>query len=391
MNLRKRGRTSGRNLAKILLTAAPYGFGPTAKLVCLAQVLAGRHELIYVGGSPGLELATSADFDDILEFGDRDAWSENAATALKSADLLVSVHEARALYLGSGVPDRTLFLDTLLWARRMPLPNNRLPTAYVAQRFLKPLNLSVHLTKHIRQIGAILPPSTQTFGALSNKNHAAPIDRDPQRVLVNMGGLQSPLTLDGAEISYIRAMTRLIAHTRVSDGPLDICLPKHLARHLATLQAECPAARFMMPSHHEFQNLLSACSLLITVPGLESVLEALANNVPLIFLPAHNGTQFLQYKAYKDCSLGLMHMEDYLPPPVALDLTGLSLRVQLRNGDLLQTASIILSLSERLDFLLENSSKALQRKNVAHGRELLESIGGDGLTELESVVEELLI
>lgn len=378
-------------MAKVLLTAAPYGFGPTAKLICLAQALTGRHELIYVGGSPGLELAASADFDDVLDFGDRDAWSENAAKALKSADLLVSAHEARALSSGSGVPDRTLFLDTLLWARPMPLPKNRMPTAYVAQRFFKPLHPSVRLTGQIRQIGAILPPSAYASGAVPNRQQAAPTNRDPQRVLVSMGGLQSPLTLDGAEISYIRAMTRVIAHTRLSDRSLDICLPKHLARHLATLQNECPTARFMMPSHHEFQNLLSACSLLITVPGLESVLEALANNVPLIFLPAHNGTQFLQYKVYKESSLGLMHMEEYLPPPVAFDLTGLTPIVQLRNDDLLQNVSILRPLAERLDLLLESSNKEIRCRSAAHGRELLASIGEHGLAELESVVEELLI
>lgn len=378
-------------LAKILMTAAPYGFGPTAKLLCLAQALSGRHELTYVGGNPGLQLAATAGFDRVLDFGSRDAWSAEAAAALRSADLLITVHEARPLYLGFGIPERTLFLDTLLWARPIPVPECCLPTVYVSQRFFRPPLTGRGLTDRVRLVGAIVPRnSTVSTPTGYQRPRVGPVRGNRTRVLVNLGGLKSPLMLPGADVLYARAVVRLVAKTRLADGTLDFCLPSYLTAYFGELQSMCPNARFSSPDYRDFQDLLSRASLLLTTPGLESVLEGLAHNVPMAFLPAHNGTQFLQDSAYRENSLGLIHLEDNLPALPESDLGPLTHYVQVRNGCQLQDERMLSTLAAALDWRIAYLDDENAYQSVQQGRKLLASIGLNGLSELEAVVEDLL-
>lgn len=380
-------------MAKILLTAAPYSFGPTSKLMCLAQELSSKHELIYVGGTPGLQLALTGHFNEVLDFGNRDAWDEKPTRALRAADLVISAHETRVLLQAQSVPHRTLFLDMLLWARPMPLPDHVRPAAYVAQRFFKPLDRAAWPTNGVRQVGAILPRASDTG---LNLTFTPSVRTEPDlvcsRVLVNLGGLRSPRMLGDADLRYAEAVTRMLSACPVfADSSMDICVPPHMSGHRSWLQRLNPSARFLIADHKEFQTLLSRATLLLTVPGLESVLEAIACGIPLAFLPAHNGTQTLQSRVYRQHGLGLIHLESLLESPSSLSLVELSQEVQTRNLRLLRTTTVVSRLSTALDGALSRIDVARARENTRIGSQMLASIGKNGSADVSKLIEELAI
>jgi hypothetical protein len=59
----------------------------------------------------------------------------------------------------------------------------------------------------------------------------------------------------------------------------------------------------------EFDVALQSAALLLTVPGLNAVLEGMAANVPLVFLPAMNASACLQLRRYQHAGVGATGIE----------------------------------------------------------------------------------
>jgi hypothetical protein len=279
-------------MATICTTAAPYCYGPTAKLLCLADDLAEKHSLIFVGDEPGLSLARQGRFSEIIENSDRDAWNATARRALQRSDLLVSLLDYRSLRIASEYSVPSVFVDTLTWLRQQAPPFADLAYRYISQRFF--LNPSPHLVGTLPRfewVGPILPRRYD--------ESTTPCQRVSGVVLVNFGGLRSPAMRPGADDAYVDWVLQLLAHTELDSAIFRVCLPLYLAASGPRYSRLLPGADLRYLDSQQFYDALDNASLLVTVPGLETIFEAIHVGIPLVLLPPYNGTQLLQMKAYQ--------------------------------------------------------------------------------------------
>jgi hypothetical protein len=279
-------------MATICTTAAPYCYGPTAKLLCLAEDLAEKHSLVFVGDEPGLSLARQGRFSEVVENSDRDTWNATARDALQRSDLLVSLLDYRSLLIAREYSVPSVFVDTLTWLRQQVPPFADLADRYISQRFfLDPSPGLVETLPRFEWVGPILPRRYDEW--------TTPRQRVSRVVLVNFGGLRSPAMRPGADNVYVDWVLQLLAHTELDPALFRVCLPLYLApsgpRHSRLL----PGADLRYLDSQQFYDALDNASLLVTVPGLETIFEAVHVGIPLVLLPPYNGTQLLQMKAYQ--------------------------------------------------------------------------------------------
>lgn len=365
-------------MADIVLTAAPYCYGPTAKALCLATELMRRHRLTYVGDEPGLSLARAAGLHEVIENRDRDCWGPPALRALARASCLVSALDGRAIKQAktAGVPG--IFLDTLLWLRSAPLPFTPDAQLYIAQKFLRPPSSSVTRDlPHLRMVGSILPDGLAPL----------PRPRANRRIVVNFGGLTSPVMQSEADIRYISWIISALGRTSLQTFDLVVCIPLHLDAAASMARALLPAATIISPPLATFHQSIARCDVLLTAPGLETVLEAGILSRPIVFLPPHNGTQMLQLAEYTRHGVG------DASPALALgqlrymgedDLIALTRAVQTSNRE--RSASD--AMTQQLGYAIEHGVRAALRLEAAH-YPALSALGNEGRSVAVALIERV--
>lgn len=365
-------------MVDIVLTAAPYCYGPTAKVLCLAAELIRRHRVTYVGDEPGLSLARAAGLHDVIQNRDRDCWSQPALRALAQASCLVSALDGRAIKQATtaGVP--SAFLDTLLWLRTAPLPFTQNAPLYIAQNFLRAPSASVtRQLPHLRMVGPIL----------SDDLNSLPQSRANQRIVVNFGGLTSPIMQSDADIRYISWVLAALARTSLQALDLVVCIPLHLSAAVGMARTILPAATIISPSMAAFHQTVANCDVVLTTPGLEAVLEAGFLSRAIVFLPPHNGTQTLQLAEY------VRHNVGDASPALALgqsnhvdgdDLHALTRTVQTINHN----RSANGSLTRELGGAIEHGVRAALRLGAPQ-YPALNALGGEGRAMAANLIERI--
>jgi len=376
-------------MSEIVVTAAPYCFGPTSKALCIASELARLHQITYVGAQPGISLARAANCCPVIELTDRDQWSGPALNALLRSRCLISALESRAILVASkhGIP--VVFFDTLLWLRPTPPPHFDLASVYVAQSFFRrPTESVLKALKAFEGVGAVF---SQNLDALHARGASAP----GIRLLVNFGGLTSPAMLPAADIDYVTWILRVLQMTGLPSSRLTVCLPIQLSRLIPVALHYLPDANIRTPTLDEFHALLSDCSVLITIPGLETVLEAMYLGRPIIFLPPHNATQAIQLRVYRENGVGWCVPASSLELALdgcCSDLHEATRVVQGLNkknlSDVGTTARIAQHLCEHSHHLMTNTDCA--EVVVADNTTLLHALGTNGRESVADIVRSLV-
>lgn len=366
------------------MTAAPYCYGPVSKLLCLAGELAKAHSLIFVGMEPALSLAKSFAFDDVIPIADRDAWNGQALSALANADALVSFLEYRAIPLALAARVRSYFFDTLSWLREVLPPHCVSATAYVSQRFFVPLPGHVFrdLPSH-HLVGPILSPDLDFSPAFGQSGSSS-------SVLVNFGGLRSPSMTRGADRAYVDSMLNVLTKGLASVAPITVCLPMYLRDLDPLISSRFPALEILYPTQRDFHRRLTRCRLVLTVPGLETVLESLYLGSPIAFLPPYNGTQLRQLLVYNSLNIPLFTLSSFLSGPhfVDTDLATLTKAVQEHNITAVSAPGSIDLLAEilRHSYSASFSSEDLLIAAGRRNRSLFQQLGSDGRREAALLV-----
>lgn len=315
-------------MLEIVVTAAPYCYGPTSKVLCLASELSQFSNITFVGAEPGLSLARLAKFDRVVSLRDRDDWSEEALDALTESDCLVSALDSRAIRVAWEHRKRSVFIDTLAWLRETPPPYAQLASAYIVQEFFAP-TASTFLG-HISNSHFVGPIFSKELDGLRKpgSNHC------DGSILVNFGGLTSPAMLPNADVEYVSWITDILRRIDVDHIRLIICIPVHLRHLSAEIQRRLPDSHVVSASLDEFHHHLTKSVALISTPGLETILEAMYLMVPIIFLPPHNGTQSLQLQQYQTLGVGQIVARrhgEHVKNVGDIDLHRLTRKTQLAN------------------------------------------------------------
>jgi UDP:flavonoid glycosyltransferase YjiC (YdhE family) len=258
---------------KIALTALWDGFGPAAKALAIGDELARR------GHRVGLRLAASqaalcrqVDREAFaLEIGDPGQRAGVRAWLRREGpDALVSVMAGPALDEARACGVRAVAVDSVAWRREAIPAAFAAAEAYVCQRFG---DWPGPGTPNARLVGAIVE---------SDKG-LKPLVRP--LVLIHLGGMSrfGVLSQDAGEW-----LARVLKACAALDGRVMVAGD---ARALGRLRPLWPdGARVGALTRAEYLAALAASSVLVTVAGLTSLLEAYAYRKPVVILPDPNPT-----------------------------------------------------------------------------------------------------
>lgn len=197
-----------------------------------------------------------------------------------SAGLVVLDPHAAQAFESAGCP--TAFVDSLpyLWTAADTLPFD--VAAYCAQQCPHLPEASWRPLSRISRlhwVGGIVSRMPSTT-------------RDPGLAVLNLGGLHSPANPDGNPI-YLRLVLgpALAALARAGYRTVHICGNLNTADVPVSAEHASLAIHIGPRPHAEFLALLSQAGLLMTSPGLTTLLESSAAQTPTVCLPPQNLSQ----------------------------------------------------------------------------------------------------
>ncbi|MDT0481889.1 hypothetical protein [Streptomyces doebereineriae] len=310
--------------SRILMTAEPYGFGPSSKALAIARELAEAHGMrayftglgtAYSAATREAELfsaiSTSARYDtDLL------------AEEVRGHDLVISVMEPSLALAAAAEEVPCLYVDSLFWMWDWPdefadlegpqeQQIRRITEGTRQQRrgaLREAINLPMHEAQYVahrvaaqvcyqRYGGEAEPTRSRARDACAAKPTGAIVDRvpaarqlggDSPALIVSVSGLSNEFTEESYATGWTRAVIDTIADaikgtafegsgTRVG-GNADI---------LDTLSVGADRSLEIKPwhSHEDFMLDLSRAAAFAAPPGITSIAESWAIGVPFFALP----------------------------------------------------------------------------------------------------------
>jgi aminodeoxyfutalosine deaminase len=296
---------------RVLIVAAPFGFGPAAKALILVRGLQDRADLALCADREAWDFidrhkpAAVACHRGIFAhcFADR--------ASLLPFDHVISVNHAPALVhmQALGLAGRTVFVDSLL-AWREASASAAVPPglqAYLVQDYPGAAGLLG------RALAAQVALTAPLLWPLPPSDPSA----DRRGVVLHLGGMTSPLA-SWAEISgSVAALVQSVVAAVAAQGqPLTVMGSPHLAG--LGLDGG-PVTVLGDISPERAAQLIAGAAVLITTPGIGAIFEALSQDTPVILLPPMNSTQLMHHRVLTRAGL-----PDLLSPAHAARLLALS-------------------------------------------------------------------
>jgi aminodeoxyfutalosine deaminase len=280
---------------RVLIVAAPFGFGPAAKALILAH---------------GLK-----DLADLTLFADREAWAFmdrhkpltvasrcgifgqvfSDRAALQEYDQIVSINHVPALVhlQALGLAKRTLFVDSLL-AWREATTGTAVPPGlwgYLVQDYpgaagLLDRTLAEQVALTAPLLWPLPPPDPKAI------RHG---------VVLHLGGITSPLVSWAQVRGSISALVKSVIDAAAThDQALTVMGSAQLAdRDLG----HGPVSLQGAVSPESAARQIAGASVLITTPCIGAVFEALSQDTPVVLLPPMNSTQLLHHQVLTGAGL----------------------------------------------------------------------------------------
>jgi hydroxymethylcytosylglucuronate/cytosylglucuronate synthase len=216
--------------------------------------------------------------------------------------------------VANGIADLNVpvvYVDSLLYLHRTEsdVPDLTRIACYCAQKYpidRFPLtSSSLRAYNHIRWIDPIVPEPQRRCGG--------------RGIVINVGGLY---TYNVAGIPSEVVNRAVDAYLKLVLFPLVDVLQRSgrtISAICGNIDAEtCGQLRTKVaqnvavgPQHpHAFQSILADADLLITSPGSTTILQAMAINLPTLFLPPQNRSQFFNAKVYSKSDADTMQWPD---------------------------------------------------------------------------------
>ncbi|MFI7357967.1 hydroxymethylcytosylglucuronate/cytosylglucuronate synthase [Streptomyces avidinii] len=329
----------------VALVGAEFGWGSSGKLSAVLSALRDRSTppLRFVGMASGLGRPLLAEHavDSWYDLPDdpgrlAPAVGEFVRSQRVRAAVVVLDGAAATALLAVGVP--TVFVDSLpfLWSEgdRAALPLDA--TVYCAQK-------SVELPPECRAVLADAG-GLRWVEAVIARPRASELEPEPEReperergarrgagrpyrrALVNLGGLRAPSLADPEQYPrlVVPAALEALAVHGIEEVHIAGNLPGDLAGRLVDSSVTPPRTTAGPLGHSEFLERLDACDVLLTSPGLTTLLEAGGLKVPTVCLPPQNLSQIFNGR-YHSQALGT-RLRVLWPKDVLVEDEALALR-----------------------------------------------------------------
>ena len=296
-------------MMKILFNAVPFGYGPASKVAAVIRKLqADGAECVFCGHGIAYEFLRR---EEICETVWLDLYTKEGRDRLRH--LSSSFHYGLTAMEPLFVEHRSLdlpvgYMDSLLWmwegshfAQNPSL--NAVNHYFIQDSFDARQRAERHGIRNPVFVGSIfdLPEP-------SGKRRA--------RAIIHFGGVEN-IFVPFERILYPFGMMKVLGGLISLWSQFDEVLVvsgSRVCERLASLWKHLPL-RFATLKHQEFVKTLSESVILVTTPGLTTLLEAFALGVPTIFLPPQNYSQYLILRKLEERGypLPLMNWPRFFP------------------------------------------------------------------------------
>lgn len=289
---------------KLLIVAAPFGYGPAARALLLARGLADTADVTILSFGDAYRFIDRFKPGAVAcrEGGFRAAFPR--AAELAPFTLVVSVNNEPAVHhlIELDLAARTVFVDSILpWrAAHSPITFAAPLCAYLVQDF--PGVEASLAACHAHIVERVAPMVWSGAGAGGAGGAGASRQPPLGHVTLHLGGVTSPLVtwaMLRQPIEQIFLRTHEL--TRRFGRRLSVIGSRHLAT-LTPANADDVVIRADI-SPPETAELLGQSELLLSTPGIGAIFEAMTGGVPTLVLPPMNSTQLLQYGVFTDRGL----------------------------------------------------------------------------------------
>ncbi len=275
-------------MKRILIIAAPFGFGPASKALSIAEYLRERYLTAFASSGNSVEFLRSCATRRTKIYSGNFKNLFPTHENLKDFDGFIAINHLPAIMqLGAlGLASRSIFVDSLAtWRSKLsepPLPTDL--SAYVVQDELR--EDDVH--RPSRPAGALV-----TAPILWPDDDEVPL-AERHGVLLHVGGMTSPNasadSMKRIACEFIAPLVEMFAQANQQTTILGN------AEILNSVQFAAPSKLLGNASPRTALDAIGQAKLLVTTPGIGAIYEAMSKGTPTILLPPMNSTQLSHYQ-----------------------------------------------------------------------------------------------
>lgn len=374
-------------MAKIIAVAQNYAFGPIGKLLTITPYLKkAGHEIKFVGEGTAYQLGSKEDFDSIVRLDtDSPEFEQIMTDAFKNADVLLSCMDMASVRLAQKVGLPAIWLDTLFWWRN-EIPDYILDVdCYIKQDTVnddRNIKLFGAKAKNLIGVGPLVDLSVLKTKVKKNQ------------VLIAYGGMEAKGWYQvGKETNYPFLLTRLLEQVDFSDyEKILITGNERVIKLLDESNKTNNKFVFQTLQHLKFAQELADSRLTIMAPGLETPLEAFSYDIPTIFLPPSNASNYMQLNSFIKDEVALMkvHLADYYD------------QIQMTNKGFRERLTLFLDqlrifehdikaqqdLVKKLNHFVKD--KNLQNQQVLKEKLYIKKLHGNGVKSCLKIIEDFI-
>jgi hypothetical protein len=374
-------------MAKLILTAENFAFGPIGKLLDIVDFLKKQgHNLTFVGFGTSYQLAKSYPFDAIYEIDTDNPKSKiKLQKIISKADMLVSSMDIPSILIAKQQGILTTWIDCLFWFWSS-IPEEVLNVdLYIRERLMDDIkneNKYKEKMKNLFTVGPIIGKMNR----LRRKN----------QVLISFGGGEAPYWYKvGRDTNYPRVMTKIL-QDYVNWEKFDRIIVASSENIIKNLIKYFPSSlfEFTVLSHDKFLTELSCSDIALITPGLVTAELSFEHGIPTIFLPPSNNSQYLQLDQFVQHNLAPahVHLSDIMPKLMFSDISPRdSIELVLKQLRKLECSSDMQrEIGKKINELIQNKN-LWSKEFVYKGKQFIRDMGGNGAKSATDKINQILI
>lgn len=373
----------------IVLTAENYAFGPSGKLLTIASLLRKKgYKLIFIGEGTAYQLCNKFPFHKKYKCDtSSSAFVDLAKKVFLQSDMLISAMDKPSVSIAQTLNLPVAFIDSLFWYW-YEIPDYLWSVEfYFSQRSLQDTRNMQKYAQKIRNFINVGPIIDEKGLGKSNKNN---------QLLITFGGMEAEGWYKvGVDTHYPFVLTDLIFHYVNLKGFKRVVITgNEQIIHKLTQKYNniAPHVLFIPMSHERFLFELGRSSCLLCTPGLETTLEGFFYQIPVVFLPPSNSSQYMQLDEFRKSRIAPLsiHFSDFYEHLDLVDSNS-----HLRMSKFLeqlwrfeQDVKVQQSVASRLSAFLND--RRSWSKQIIIQKKFMDSLGGNGASIIVNYIHQYL-
>lgn len=374
-------------MAKIVLTAENFAFGPIGKLLNVANLLINSgHTLIFVGYGTSLQLAKKFPFKKIYELDtDNPKSSNELESIISTSDVLISSMDIPGVVAAKHLGKPVIWLDCLFWFWDR-IPQEVLDVdLYIRERSMndsKNEKKFAPLIKNLCSVGPII-------GKINKSQRE-------QKVLISFGGGEASYWYKaGRDTNYPFIMTKILLNNVnwKKFNQVIVATNERIVKQLIKKFSQAPF-QFSCLSHEKFIQEMAESKITLITPGLVTAQISFHSGTPTIFLPASNNSQYLQIEEFRQRHLApaSVQLSDFMPKLKLDKLPALksmkAVLLQLRQFE--KSPDVQQQVGKKINELINNQA-SWEKKFVVNGKKFIANQGGNGAQAAADKINDFIL